>query len=46
MLLVAVMIVLDSLADTVLPLLISRGVDVLANSRTLATISGLVGGDR
>jgi ABC-type multidrug transport system fused ATPase/permease subunit len=42
MLLVTVMIVLGSLADTVLPLLLARGVDILANSRTMATISGLV----
>jgi ABC-type multidrug transport system fused ATPase/permease subunit len=42
MLLVTVMIVLGSLADTVLPLLLARGVDILARSRTLATVGGLV----
>ena len=36
MLLVAAMIVLDSLADTVLPLLLARGIDILTHSHTHA----------
>lgn len=42
MLFVASMILLGSLMDTVLPILISRGIDVLTASRTLGTASLLV----
>jgi len=42
MLLVTAMIVLGSLADTVLPLLLAHGVDILTQSHTTATIAGLM----
>lgn len=42
MLLVAGLIVLNSVADTVLPILIARGIDALSVARTLSTIGWLV----
>jgi ATP-binding cassette, subfamily B, bacterial len=42
MLLVAAMIVLSSVADTVLPVLIARGIDTLRTARTLATAGWLI----
>jgi ABC-type multidrug transport system fused ATPase/permease subunit len=42
MLFVAVMILLGSMLDTVLPVLISRGIDTLRSSRTTTTIELLV----
>src|SRR5258708_7831178 len=43
MLLVAAMIVLNSLADSVLPILISRGIDTLTTSAAPSAVGWLVG---
>src|SRR5258708_39862280 len=42
MVLVAIMILLNSVADTVLPVLVSRGIDSLRTARSLQTLGLLV----